>query len=134
MSKRRKFTKFRKGRNKGVSQSGNNVVYLKYGIKSLEKGFLNKSQIESSRIVLNKIIKKEGKIIIRINPDYSRTKKPIEVRMGNGKGEIEKKVFRVLPGKIIFEVDCEKSIIKKAYKLLSYKLPIKVKLEKRNIF
>ncbi|WDI79188.1 50S ribosomal protein L16 [Candidatus Vidania fulgoroideae] len=126
-----KFLKFRKGRNKGLSYSGSKVIFYKYGIKSLTRGFLNKKQIESARIVLSKIIKKNGKIMIRVYPDFPKTKKPIEVRMGNGKGEIFDYYYRVKPGKILFELDCNEKIAKKAIKLSSFKLPLKVILEKR---
>ncbi|WDI79335.1 50S ribosomal protein L16 [Candidatus Vidania fulgoroideae] len=126
-----KFLKFRKGRNRGLSYSGSKVIYYKYGIKSLTHGFINKKQIESARIVLNKIIRKHGKIMIRVYPDFPKTKKPIEVRMGNGKGEISDYYYRVKPGKILFELDCNKNIAKRATKLSSFKLPLKVVLEKR---
>ncbi|MGX7589231.1 50S ribosomal protein L16 [Candidatus Vidania fulgoroideorum] len=125
------FTKFRKGRIKGISCSGNEVIYYKYGIKSLRNGFINSKQIESARIVLNKVIKKDGKIIIRVHPNIPKTKKPIEVRMGNGKGEIFDYYFRIKTGKILFELNCDKNIAEKAFKLSSYKLPLKVELKKR---
>ncbi|MGX7589078.1 50S ribosomal protein L16 [Candidatus Vidania fulgoroideorum] len=127
------FKKIRKGRNRCMS-SCQKIIFLEYGIKSISRGFINKKQIESARIVINKTIKKSGKLIIRVYPDYPKTKKPIEVRMGNGKGEIEDYYFRVKPGKIIFELSSSEKMAKKACKLSSFKLPIKVVLEKRNFF
>ncbi|MGX7589375.1 50S ribosomal protein L16 [Candidatus Vidania fulgoroideorum] len=121
-----KFKKIRKGRNKGFAFSSFKLNYLRYGLKSLGRGFLTFNQIESARKVLAKITKKNGKIIIRVFPNIPRTHKPIEVRMGNGKGDIEKYVYKIKPGDIIFEIDnVSENLIKKYFKLASYKLPFK---------
>lgn len=129
------FTKTRKGRNKGLSFSFNKVIYCTYGIKSYSIGRLTKNNIESGRKVIIRYIRKFGKLVIRVFPNKPLTKKPNEVRMGNGKGDIETVVFNVKPGHIIYEFDCFTDVI--AYKILrlvSIKLPIKVSLVYRDFF
>ncbi|MGX7589513.1 50S ribosomal protein L16 [Candidatus Vidania fulgoroideorum] len=118
----KKFSKFRKGRNKGYSTS--KLFYCDYGLKSISRGNINGAQIESARKIFSKKIKKNGKIIIRIHPNINLTKKPIEVRMGSGKGEIYSKIYKVRPGTILFEINYNGNINKLFY-LASRKLPIK---------
>lgn len=119
----RNFTKFRKGRNKGFSL--NKLVCCDYGIKALSRGFLEQKQIEAVRKVFSKKIKNKGKIFIRVHPNVTITKKPIEVRMGSGKGEIFSKIYKVKPGSVLFEVDCDYNNLKKIFYLASSKLPVK---------
>ncbi|ASS47036.1 50S ribosomal protein L16p (L10e) [Candidatus Nasuia deltocephalinicola] len=120
-----KYSKFHKGRNKFNSSNGNFLSFGKFGLKSISRGRLTSSQIESARKVISKFIKKEGKLWIRIFPDKPITKKPIEVRMGNGKGNVEFYVFEVKPGKIIYEIDGISEILaRKILKLASFKLPL----------
>lgn len=124
--KRRKFKKEHKGRNKGLSYNGNLISFGDFALKSISRGRLNSKQIESARRVLSKHMKRDGKIWIRIFPDKPISKKPIEVRMGNGKGNVEYYVFEVKPGKILYEISgVLESLARKAFKLASFKLPIK---------
>ncbi|UOQ27935.1 LSU ribosomal protein L16p (L10e) [Candidatus Vidania fulgoroideae] len=132
---KKKFKKTKKGRNRGVSNNSNRISFLKYAIKSLEIGTINEKQIESGRKVLTRFVRKFGKVIIRIKPNVPVTKKPIEVRMGSGKGEINKLIFKIKPGNIIYELDCLKDEDAfKALRLCSMKLPFKTKIIKRDIF
>ncbi|MGX7583142.1 50S ribosomal protein L16 [Candidatus Vidania fulgoroideorum] len=132
---KKKFTKVRKGRNKGNSNNSNKISFLEYALKAVETGKIDGKQIESGRKVLTRFVRKFGKILIRIRPNTPITKKPIEVRMGSGKGEIDKYIYKIKPGNIIYEFNCinEKEALK-ALKLCSMKLPVKTKILKRNIF
>lgn len=122
----RKYPKVRKGRNKFNCSNGNFISFGTFGLKSISRGKLTFNQIESARRVISKFIKKEGKIWIRVFPDKPITKKPIEVRMGNGKGNVEFYVFEVKPGKVIYEISgVSETFAKKVFKLASFKLPLK---------
>lgn len=126
----KRFSKYRKGRNKGYSFS--NLSFCNYGLKAISRGKLTFKQIESSRKVFSKKIKNKGKIIIKILPNINITKKPIEVRMGSGKGEIFSKIYKIKPGNIIFEIDYFGENIKKIFYLASRKLPFKTCICYRN--
>ncbi|MGX7582570.1 50S ribosomal protein L16 [Candidatus Vidania fulgoroideorum] len=126
----KKFSKFRKGRNKGYSFS--KLSFCKYGLKSISRGIINSSQIESARKVFSKKIKNNGKILIKIFPNINITKKPIEVRMGSGKGEIVSKIYKVKPGTIIFEFDYKGKDLNRLFYLASRKLSFKTCLCVRN--
>ncbi|ADM89817.1 putative 50S ribosomal subunit protein L16 [Candidatus Zinderia insecticola CARI] len=132
--KKTKYRKQQKGRNKGIShQKGTNISFGKFGIKSISRGRLNSKQIESARKVITRNMKKGGKIWIRIFPDKPITKKPPEVRMGNGKGNIEFYVFEVKPGRILYEFDgVNEKIAFKIFKLASSKLPLSTIFIKNN--
>lgn len=124
--KNTKYLKSHKGRNRFNSCNGNYLSFGNFGLKSISRGFLTSNQIESARKVISKYIKKEGKIWIRVFPDKPISKKPIDLRMGNGKGDIVYYVFSIKPGKIIYEINCSSKITAlKVFKLASYKLPIK---------
>ncbi|QSW38035.1 50S ribosomal protein L16 [Candidatus Vidania fulgoroideae] len=123
------FKKFRKGRNRGNSCNSNKLSFCRYGLKSISSGRLNSKQLESGRKMLSKHIKKTGKVILRIKPFITITKKPIEVRMGSGKGDIHDRVFKVKPGNVIYEIDSENR--KTAFMCLrksGMKLPIRTKI------
>lgn len=124
---RTKFRKQQKGRNKKkIAIKGNSLNFGEFGLKSLENSRITARQIESSRIVISKYLKRNGKIWIRIYPDKPITKKPIEVRQGKGKGDVEFWAALVQPGKILFEIGgVSQDIAIKALNLASYKLPIK---------
>lgn len=124
---RTKFRKQQKGRNnRSFITKGNNLNFGEFGIKSLENSRITARQIESARIVISKYLKRIGKIWIRIFPDKPITKKPLEVRQGKGKGNVEYWVALVQPGRIIFEVSgVPYDVAYKALKLASYKLPVK---------
>ncbi|MGX7585820.1 50S ribosomal protein L16 [Candidatus Vidania fulgoroideorum] len=130
--KRTKYRKYMKRSRSNKTFRGTRISFCEYGICSKDMGYICYRQIEAARIVLNKILRKRGKIVIRIFPDKVITKKPIEVRMGNGKGDIEGFVFKLTPGRIIFELDGEnEEIIRRACKLSSAKLPVRTILVKR---
>ena len=126
--KRTKFRKAQKGRMKGISQRGNQLSYGMFGIKSLDSKFITSRQIEAARIAATRFMKREGQLWIKIFPDKPITKKPLEVRMGKGKGAPEYFVAVVKPGRIIFEIaGVSLSVAKEALRLAAQKLPIKTK-------
>ena len=130
--KRVKYRKPQKGKNKGLANSGNYVAFGSYGLKSLEHGWITSRQIESSRIVISRAIRKVGRMWIRIFPQKSITKKPAETRMGKGKGAPELWVAVIKPGTILFEVDgIDEPTARVALYKASTKLPIKTKFIKR---
>ncbi len=128
-----KFKKQRKDRNKRrIATKCNELNFGEFGLKSLNNSRITARQIESSRIVISKYLKRAGKVWIRIFPDKPVTKKPVEVRQGRGKGDVEFWVALVQPGKILFEISgVSKDIAFKALKLASYKLPIKTLIVSR---
>lgn len=124
---RTKYRKQQKGRNdRKVITKCNDLNFGEFGIKSLENARITARQIESARIVISKYLKRIGKIWIRIFPDKPITKKPLEVRQGKGKGNVEFWVALVQPGRVMFEISgVSRDIAFKALKLASYKLPVK---------
>lgn len=123
--KRTKFRKMHKGRNRGLS-IGANVDFGIFGLKAVDRGRLTARQIESARRAITRCIKRQGKIWIRIFPDKPITQKPLEVRMGKGKGNVEYWVALVQPGKILYELDgVSEEESRAAFKLAASKLPIK---------
>ena len=125
--KQTKYKKQQKGRNKRIATKGIHVEFGKYGLKSLDCGRISGKQIESARRVISRSIKKGGKIWIRIFPDKPITKKPVEVRQGKGKGNVEYWVSLVQPGKILFELEgVDLGAAKEAFRLSSFKLPVRV--------
>lgn len=126
--KRTKFRKQQKGRMKGLSQRGHQLSNGTFGIKSLESEFLTSRQIEAARIAATRYMKREGQLWIKIFPDKPITKKPLEVRMGKGKGAVEYWAAVVKPGRIMFEVGgVPLSVAKEALRLAAQKLPVKTK-------
>jgi large subunit ribosomal protein L16 len=126
--KRIKYSKRQKGRVKGLAGRGHRVEFGDFGLKSLEPHWITSRQIEAARIALNRYMKREGKVWIRIFPDKPVTKKPAEVRMGKGKGSPEYWVAVIKPGTIIFEVDgVSEEIAKEAMRLAAQKLPVTTK-------
>ncbi|MBT6236275.1 MAG: 50S ribosomal protein L16 [Bacteroidetes bacterium] len=126
--KRIKYRKRQKGRVKGVAGRGHRIQFGDFGLKSLEPHWITSRQIEAARIALNRYMKREGKVWIRIFPDKPITKKPAEVRMGKGKGSPEYWVAVIKPGTIIFEVDgVSEEIAKEAMRLAGQKLPVTTK-------
>jgi len=122
---RTKFRKMRKGRNRGLAQ-GLNVCFGQFGLKAVGRGRLTSRQIESARRAMTRAIKRQGKIWIRIFPDKPITEKPMEVRMGKGKGNVEYWVALVQPGKVLYEMsDVPEELARKAFKLATAKLSIK---------
>lgn len=132
MPKRTKHKKMFRGRLKGTAQRGNTVAFGDYGLQALEPSWVTNRQIESCRVAMNRTFKREGKIFIRIFPDKPITKRPIGVRMGKGKGNVEGWVAVVKPGRILFEVAGvteEKALA--ALRKATMKLPINCKVVKR---
>ena len=126
--KRTKYRKMQKGRMKGLSHRGHILSNGMYGIKSLDSCFITSRQIEAARIAATRFMKREGQLWIKIFPDKPITKKPLEVRMGKGKGAPEYFVAVVKPGRIMFEVSgVTLDVAKEALRLASQKLPVKTK-------
>ena len=126
--KRTKFRKAQKGRMKGISQRGNQLSNGMFGIKSLDSKFITSRQIEAARIAATRFMKREGQLWIKIFPDKPITKKPLEVRMGKGKGAPEYFVAVVKPGRIIFEIaGVSLNVAKEALRLAAQKLPVRTK-------
>ncbi|MCF7561142.1 50S ribosomal protein L16 [Sabulilitoribacter multivorans] len=126
--KRTKFRKQQKGRMKGISQRGHQLSYGTFGIKSLDSNFLTARQIEAARIAATRYMKREGSLWIKIFPDKPITKKPLEVRMGKGKGAVEYWVAVVKPGRVLFEIGgVPLDVAKEALRLAAQKLPVKTK-------
>ncbi len=127
-----RYRKTQRGRNRGKAQRGSQVAFGSFGLKTLEAAWLTNRQIESARIAINRFLKREGQMWIRIFPDKPVSKKPAETRMGSGKGTPEMWVAVVKPGRILFEVDgVPMEAAKEALRLASHKLPIKTKFVKR---
>ena len=126
--KRTKFRKMQKGRMKGNSGRGHQLSNGTFGIKSLDTSFLTSRQIEAARIAATRHMKREGQLWIKIFPDKPITKKPLEVRMGKGKGAVEYWAAVVKPGRILFEVGgVPLDVAKEALRLAAQKLPVKTK-------
>ncbi|WP_040248531.1 50S ribosomal protein L16 [Psychroserpens mesophilus] len=126
--KRTKFRKVQKGRMKGNTGRGHQLSYGMFGIKSLDSNFLTSRQIEAARIAATRYMKREGQLWIKVFPDKPITKKPLEVRMGKGKGAVEYWVAVVKPGRILFEVGgVPMDVAKEALRLAAQKLPVKTK-------
>lgn len=126
--KRTKYRKQQKGRMKGISQRGHELSNGMFGIKSLDSAFITSRQIEAARIAATRFMKREGQLWIKIFPDKPITKKPLEVRMGKGKGAPEYWVAIVKPGRIVFEVGgVPLDVAQEALRLASQKLPVKTK-------
>ena len=126
--KRTKFRKQQKERMKGNAGRGNQLSYGTFGIKSLDSNFLTARQIEAARIAATRFMKREGSMLIMIFPDKPITKKPLEVRMGKGKGAVEYWAAVVKPGRVLFEVSgVPMETAKEALRLAAQKLPVKTK-------
>ena len=123
--KRTKFRKQFKGRNDGLAQSGNSVAFGEYGLKATERGRITARQIEAARRAMTRFVKRGGKIWIRVFPDVPVTKKPLEVRMGKGKGGVEYWVAKVQPGSVLYEMEgVDEATAREAFRLAAAKLPV----------
>jgi len=130
--KRVKHRKTQRGRRRGKAYRGSQVSFGSFGLKSLEGAWITNRQIESARIAINRYLKRDGKVWIRIFPDKPVTKKPAETRMGSGKGNPEMWVAVVKAGRILFEIDgVTKERAQEAVRLASHKLPVKCKFVQR---
>ena len=130
--KRTKFRKQMKGRNRGLAHRGSSISFGEYGLKAIGRGRLTARQIESARRALTRHVKRGGKIWIRVFPDKPITQKPLEVRQGKGKGNVEYWVAQIQPGKVLFEIEgVSEELAIEAFALAAAKLPFQTKFEKR---
>lgn len=126
--KRTKYRKQQKGRNTGDAKRGTEVSFGSFGLKSLDAGRITSRQIEAARIAMTRFMKREGKVWIRIFPDKPITSKPLEVRMGKGKGALDHWVAPVQPGRIMFELDgVPREVAVEALRLAAQKLPVQTR-------
>jgi large subunit ribosomal protein L16 len=132
--KRTKFRKMFKGKNRGLAQTGNRVSFGEYGLKATERGRVTARQIEAARRAMTRHIKRGGKIWIRVFPDVPISKKPLEVRMGKGKGNVEQWVAKIQPGSVLYEMEgVTEEIAREAFRLAANKLPIKTTFVQRTV-
>ena len=132
--KRTKFRKMHKGRNRGLAQNGNKVSFGEFGLKAVDRGRITARQIEAARRAMTRHIKRGGKIWIRIFPDKPITTKPLEVRMGKGKGNVDYWVAQIQPGKMLYEMEgVSEELAREAFALAAAKLPIKTVFVNRQV-
>jgi len=132
MPKRVKYRKAQRGRMRGKATRGATIAFGDFGLKAVEPGWITQRQIEASRVALTRMMKREGKVWIRIFPDKPVTKKPAETRMGSGKGNPEFWVVVIKPGRVMFEIGgVRKEMAREALTLAAHKLPIKTKFVTR---
>ncbi len=132
--KRTKFRKVQKGRNRGLAQRGSSVSFGEYGLKAIGRGRMTARQIEAARRAMTRRVKRGGQIWIRVFPDKPITNKPLEVRQGKGKGNVEYWVAQIKPGKILYEMEgVPEEVAKDAFRLAAAKLPFETKFVKRTI-
>ncbi|MGD8572096.1 MAG: 50S ribosomal protein L16 [Gammaproteobacteria bacterium] len=132
--KRTKFRKQHKGRNRGLAVRGSKVSFGEYGLKATTRGRITARQIEAGRRAMTRYIKRGGKIWIRIFPDKPITKKPLEVRMGKGKGGVEYWVAQIQPGRMLFEMEgVDEEVAREAFRLAAAKLPVQTTFVSRSV-
>ncbi|MEY3017201.1 MAG: hypothetical protein RL336_336 [Pseudomonadota bacterium] len=132
--KRTKFRKMQKGRNRGLALRGSKVSFGEYALKSVGRGRITARQIESARRAMTRHIKRGGKIWIRVFPDKPITGKPLEVRQGKGKGNVEYWVAQIQPGKVLYEVEgVSEELAREAFSLAAAKLPVATAFVKRQV-
>lgn len=128
-----KYRKMHRGSRKGMAHRGGTVAFGEYGLQSLERCWLDTKQVESARVAVTRFMKRRGKVWIRIFPQKSYTKKPLETRMGKGKGPLESWVAVIRPANVLFEVDgVPDAIAREAMRLAAAKLPIRTKFISRH--
>ena len=126
--KRTKYRKQQKGRNRGLAHRGSTIAFGSFGLKAVTSGRLTSRQIEAARIAMTRFMKREGKVWIRIFPDKPITAKPLEVRMGKGKGALDHYVAQIKPGRVMFELDgVPQEVAEEALRLAAQKLPVLTK-------
>jgi large subunit ribosomal protein L16 len=131
--KRTKFRKQHKGKNRGLAVRGSSVSFGEYGLKATGRGRITARQIEASRRALTRHVKRGGKIWIRVFPDKPITKKPLEVRMGKGKGSVEYWVAQIQPGRMLFEMEgVPEELAREAFRLAAAKLPVSTTFSSRS--
>jgi len=132
--KRTKFRKQHKGRNRGLAQRGSKVSFGEFGMKATTRGRITARQIEAGRRAINRYVKRGGKIWIRIFPDKPISKKPLEVRMGKGKGNVEYWVAQIQPGRILYEIEgVSEEVAREAFRLAAAKMPVQTTFVARTV-
>ena len=132
--KRTKFRKQMKGRNRGLAQRGSSVSFGEFGLKATDRGRLTARQIEAARRAMTRYIKRGGKIWIRVFPDKPITTKPLEVRQGKGKGNVDYWVCQIQPGRILYEMEgVSEEMAREAFRLAAAKLPFSTKFVERQV-
>lgn len=131
---RTKFRKQQKGRNRGLAHRGNRVSFGEYGLKAQTHGRLTSRQIEAGRRAMTRHVKRGGKVWIRVFPDKPITKKPLEVRQGKGKGNVEYWVAQIQPGRVLYEMDgVSEEVATQAFRLAASKLPFQTSIVRRSV-
>ncbi|MDD7804757.1 MAG: 50S ribosomal protein L16 [Endozoicomonas sp. (ex Botrylloides leachii)] len=132
--KRTKFRKQQKGRNRGLAHRGSKVSFGEYALKAIDRGRITARQIEAARRAMTRHIKRGGKIWIRIFPDKPITEKPLEVRQGKGKGNVEYWVCQIQPGRVLYEMEgVSEELAREAFALAAAKLPVETAFVKRSV-
>lgn len=132
--KRTKFRKMQKGNNRGIASVGSDVSFGDFGLQTLEPARLTSRQIEAACMAIQRHVKRAGKLWIRIFPDRPVTKKPLEVRMGGGKGAPEEWAAQVLPGRVMYEISgVTEDVAREAFRLAAHKLPMHCKFLVRSV-
>ena len=132
--KRTKFRKMQKGRNRGLALRGSKVSFGEYALKATGRGRITARQIEAARRAMTRHIKRGGKIWIRVFPDKPITQKPLEVRQGKGKGNVEYWVCQIQPGKVLYEMEgVSEEIAREAFRLAAAKIPVATTFVKRQV-
>jgi large subunit ribosomal protein L16 len=132
--KRTRFRKQFKGRNPGLAHRGGTVAFGEYGLKATSRGRMTAREIEAARRAVSRYVKRGGQIWLRVFPDVPVTQKPLEVRMGSGKGNVEYWISRVQPGKVLFEMEgVSEDIAREAFRLASAKLSVSTMFVKRQV-
>lgn len=132
--KRTKFRKQMKGKNRGLAQRGSTVAFGVFGLKAIGRGRLTARQIEAARRAMTRYVKRGGKIWIRVFPDKPITKKPLEVRQGKGKGNVEYWVAQIQPGRVLYEMEgVAEDVAREAFRLAAAKLPIATTFVSRQV-
>jgi len=132
--KKTKFRKVHKGRNRGLAQRGSKVSFGEFGLKAIARGRITARQIEAARRAMTRHVKRGGRIWIRVFPDKPITNKPLEVRMGKGKGNVEYWVAEIQPGRMLYEMEgVSEEIAREAFRLAAAKLPLKTTFVSRSV-
>src|SRR6266581_6617421 len=133
MPERVKYRKMHRGSRAGLAWRGHKVAFGEYGLQALERCWLDTKQIEAARVAITRYMKRRGKVWLRVFPDKSVTKKPLEVRMGTGKGGVESWVAVIRPANVLFEVDgVTEAVARESMRLASAKLPVKTRFISRH--
>ena len=132
--KRTKFRKQQKGRNRGLAVRGSKVSFGEYALKATDRGRMTSRQIEAARRTITRLVKRGGKLWIRVFPDVPITKKPIEVRQGKGKGNVEYWIAQIQPGRVLYEIEgVSEEVAREAFKLAAAKLPFRTTFVSRTV-